>query len=134
MFEYFHPKITWKLFLKPNRTVFFFLHSNNSTPKLHYAYRQLFFFIRIISPQNSESFCSYCEHFNSPSVSRIFLGKFLTSPPNSTPRRFPLYLLLTFILYFFLIFYPARCTLPDFSSISSLASLSFLYCCHRKTT
>ena len=76
-----------------------------------------------------------------------------TSPPNSTPRRFPYYLLLTFLLYFLLIFYLPHCTLPDFpsvssqvslpflscyrtatTSISSLASLTFLSCCYRTTT
>ena len=53
--------------------------------------------------------------------------------PKSTPRRFPSYLLLTLLLYF-LIFYLPRCTLPDFSSVSSLTSLLFLSCCHRTTT
>ena len=44
------------------------------------------------------------------------------------------YLLLTLLLYFLSIFYLAPCTLPDFASISSQASLSFLSCCHRTTT
>ena len=43
------------------------------------------------------------------------------SPPNSTPRRFSSYLL----LYFLFIFYLPRCILPDFPSVSSLASLPF---------
>ena len=52
----------------------------------------------------------------------------------STPRRFPSYLLLTLFLYFLFIFYFPRCTLPDFLSTSSHASLPFLSCCHRTTT
>jgi len=51
----------------------------------------------------------------------------ITSPSNSPPRRLPSYLLLYFI------FYLPRCTLPDFSSVSSLVSLPFLFCCHRTT-
>ena len=50
----------------------------------------------------------------------------VTSPPNSAPRRFPSYLL----LYFLFIFYLPRCTLPDFPSVSSPASLPVLPCCH----
>ena len=51
-------------------------------------------------------------------------------PPNSTPRRLPSYLL----LYFRFVFYIPRCTVPDFPSTSSQASLTFLSCCHRTTT
>ena len=47
-------------------------------------------------------------------------------PPNSTTRRFPSYLLLTLLLYLLIIFYLPRRTLPDFPSVSSLTSLSFL--------
>ena len=54
------------------------------------------------------------------------------NPLNSTPRRFPSYLLLTLLLHFLFIYYPLRCTLPDFPSVSSLASLQFLSC-HRAT-
>ena len=36
------------------------------------------------------------------------------SPPNSTPRRFPSYLLYPLLLYFQFIFYLPRCTLLDF--------------------
>ena len=50
----------------------------------------------------------------------------VTSPPNSTPRRFPSHLLLTLILYFLFIFYLPRCTLPDFPC-SSQACLPFCY-------
>ena len=53
-----------------------------------------------------------------------------TAPPNSTPRRFPSYLLLCFLF----IFYLPRYSLPDFHSISSLASMPFLSCCHQTTT
>ena len=42
----------------------------------------------------------------------------------SPPRRFPSYLL----IYFLFIFYLSRCTLPDFPSVSSLASQPFLSC------
>ena len=42
-------------------------------------------------------------------------------------RRFPFYLLWTLLLFPFLLI---RCTLPDFSCVSSLASLPFLPCCH----
>ena len=48
--------------------------------------------------------------------------------PNSIPWRFPSYLFLYFI------FYLSRCTLPDFPSVFSLASLPFLSCCYRTTT
>ena len=48
-------------------------------------------------------------------------------------RRFPSYLLCTHLLFSFQLF-PSQCTLLDFPSISSLASLSFLPCCHRTTT
>ena len=34
------------------------------------------------------------------------------------------------LLYFLLIFYLPRCTLPEFPSVSSLVSLPFLSCCH----
>ena len=39
-------------------------------------------------------------------------------------------------IYFFAlyIFHIPRCTLPDFPTVSSVASLLFLYCCHRTTT
>ena len=57
-----------------------------------------------------------------------------TSPPNSAPGRFPSYLLMTLLLYFFFIFYLSRCTVPDFNSVSSLASLPFSSCCHQATT
>jgi len=53
---------------------------------------------------------------------------------NLNYRRFPSYLLCTFLLYFFFIFYLHRCTLPDFPSVSSLVSLPFLPCYHRTTT
>ena len=44
---------------------------------------------------------------------------YIASPPNSTPKQFPSYLLLTFFLYSFIIFYHPGRTLMDFSSISS---------------
>ena len=47
------------------------------------------------------------------------------SHSNSTARRFPSYLL----LYFLFILYLPRSTLPDFPSVSSLASLLLLSCC-----
>ena len=50
-------------------------------------------------------------------------------PPNSTPRRFPSHLFLTLIT-----FYLPRCTLSDFPSVSYMASLPFLSCCHRTST
>ena len=53
---------------------------------------------------------------------------------NSTPWRFPSYLLLALPLYFLFIFYLPRCTLRDFPSVSTQASLLFLSCCHRTTT
>ena len=58
----------------------------------------------------------------------------VTLPPNSTPRRFLSCLLLTLLLYCLFISYLPRCILPGFSSVSSLTSLPFLYCCHRTTT
>ena len=60
-----------------------------------------------------------------------------TSPTNSTPRRFPFYLLLTLLLYFIFIFHLPRCTLLDFFSVSYPAFLpvvkasSFLTCSHQ---
>ena len=51
---------------------------------------------------------------------------------NSTPKRFPSYLLSTLLLYFLFIFYVTRYTLPDFPHVSSLASLPFLSCYHNK--
>ena len=36
--------------------------------------------------------------------------------------------------YFLFIFYFPRCALPDFPSVSSLTSLPFSPCCHRRTT
>ena len=49
---------------------------------------------------------------------------------NWTTRRFPSY----FFLYFLFIFYFPRCTLPYFSSVSSLSSKPFLSCCHQTKT
>ena len=37
------------------------------------------------------------------------------------------------LLYFLFIFYLSRCTLPEFLSVSSHASLPFLSCCYRTT-
>ena len=69
-----------------------------------------------------------------PSLPSSFLVRVnltrVASPPKSTPRRFPSYLL----LYFLLIFYLPRFTVLDFQSVSSLGSLPFLPCCHRTTT
>ena len=84
----------------------------------------------------------------------LFLAR-VTSPPNSTSRRFPTYLLMTLLLYFLyligkeiyhfeyitegksgrmhgegIIIIPTPCILPDFPSVSSLPFLS----CHRTTT
>ena len=56
----------------------------------------------------------------------------ITSPSNSSPGRFPSYRLLILLLYFLFIFYLPRCTLPDFPSVSSLASLPFLSCCQQQ--
>ena len=55
------------------------------------------------------------------------------SPSNSTPGRFPSYFLLTVLLYFRFIFKLTRYILPDFPSVSSLASLPYLSC-HQTTT
>ena len=54
------------------------------------------------------------------------------SPSNSTTGGSPLIFSVPFS-YFLFIFYFPRCTLPDFPSVSSLASLPFLPC-HRTTT
>ena len=61
----------------------------------------------------------------------LFEILWLTSPPNSTSRLFLSYLLMTLLLYFLSIFYYLRCTLQDFPSVSSQASLPFLSC-HRQ--
>ena len=58
----------------------------------------------------------------------------LTSPLNSTPRRFSTYHLSTLLLHFLFDFSLPRCTLPDIPSVSSLASSPFLPCCHRAAT
>ena len=58
----------------------------------------------------------------------------VTSPPNSTPKWLPSYLFLTLLLCILFIVYLPRCTLPDFLSVSSQASLPLLSCCHRTTT
>ena len=57
----------------------------------------------------------------------------VTSPPNSTPRRFRSYLLLTLLLYFLFFFQLPWCMLQDFPFVSSVTSLTFLPCSHRKT-
>ena len=82
-----------------------------------------------------------CHHYHIPfnlkgnrilvfSVCAMFLKWAMCehSPPNSTPRRFQHYLLLTNLLYFLFIFYLSWCTLPNFSSVSSQGSLPFLSC------
>ena len=59
----------------------------------------------------------------------------VTSLPNWTPRWLASYLLFTLPLYFLFIFYHSpQCTLQDFSSVSSLASLPFPSCRHQTTT
>ena len=67
---------------------------------------------------------------------RILLKRsiFISSPPNSTPRRLSSYFHMTLLLYFLFIFYLPRCNLSGFPSISSRASLPFLCCCQRTTT
>ena len=56
-----------------------------------------------------------------------------SSPPNSnTGGSYHTFSVPFF--YFLFIFYLSRCTLPDFSSVSSAASLPFSPCCHRTTT
>ena len=57
----------------------------------------------------------------------------VTSPPNSNTGGSRLIFSVLYS-YFIFIFYLPRCTLPDFPSVSSLASLPFLSCCHRTTT
>ena len=55
------------------------------------------------------------------------------SPPNSTTGDFRLIFSVPFS-YSLFIFYLPRCTQLDFHSVSSLASLPFLPCCHRTIT
>ena len=62
------------------------------------------------------------------------IGEISSKLPNCTRRRFLFYLLLTLLLCILFIFYLPRCTLLDFYSISSQASLPFLSCCHRTIT
>ena len=50
-----------------------------------------------------------------------------------TLRRFTSYLLFIRLLCFLIILYLPRCTIPEFPSVSSQASLPFLSCCHRTT-
>ena len=51
------------------------------------------------------------------------------SPPNPTTGGSPLILSIPFS-HFFFIFHLPQCILPDFTAISSLASLPFLSCYH----
>ena len=55
---------------------------------------------------------------------------YVTSAPNSTPRRSSHDPSLIFSFHLL----PSRLTLPDFPSRSSQASLPFLSCCYRTTT
>ena len=57
----------------------------------------------------------------------------VTSPLNSITDGSRLTFSVIFS-YFLFIFYLPRCTLPDFPSVSSLASLPFLPCCHLTTS
>ena len=65
-------------------------------------------------------------------ASLLIYARFI-SLPNSTPKRFLSYLLLTLILYFPFISYVPRFTLPDFLWVYPLASLPFSSCCHQTT-
>ena len=56
-----------------------------------------------------------------------------TSPPNSNTSSFRPVFSVPFS-YFLFIFFFSRCTLPDFPSVSFLASLPFSPRCHRTTT
>ena len=59
----------------------------------------------------------------------------VTSPPNSTRRRFPSYLLFTFFLHFLSIFYLTRYIPPDFPSFFfPWLPCHFISFCHRATT
>ena len=53
----------------------------------------------------------------------------VTSPPNSNTSGSRLIISVPFS-YFLFIYYLPRCTLPDFTSVSTLASVPFLACCH----
>ena len=57
----------------------------------------------------------------------------VSSPPNPTAGGSQLIFSVHFS-YFLFIFYLPHCTLPDFLSVSSLASLPFLPYCHRTRT
>ena len=54
----------------------------------------------------------------------------ITSPSSNTGGS----RLIFFDPFSYFVFYLPPCTLPDFLSVSSLASLPFLPCCHRTTT
>ena len=92
-----------------------------------------------------------------PSLYPSLIFDFHLLPPKSTRWRFPSYLILTPHLYLFLnftsklnsntvpvlpslepslrfLFYLPRCILPDFPSVSSPASLSFISCRHQTPT
>ena len=67
----------------------------------------------------------FCTSLVSANLRRV------TSPPNSTLRRYQSYLL----LYIIFIFYLPRCTLLEFPSFPPLSALPFLsYCNETKTT
>ena len=56
---------------------------------------------------------------------RPYLSR-VTSSSNSTPRRFPSYLLLTLLLYFLFIFYLPRCTLCSFCFFPAFLAIFIL--------
>ena len=60
----------------------------------------------------------------------VFLSDLQTQFQDSSPPTF----FWPALFYFLFIFHLPRCTLPDLPSVSSLASLRFLSCCHRTTT
>ena len=72
----------------------------------------------LIPSSNTPLFYSvYCMFiYDSPNAHNITISVLtrVTSPPSSTPRRIPSYLLLTILIYFLFIFHIPRNTLPDF--------------------
>ena len=66
---------------------------------------------------------------NSIRVRSWFLCVWQKEDGNGRWSHHHFYLLLIFLIYILFIFYHLRCTLPDFPSVSSPASLPLLSCC-----
>ena len=88
------------------------------------------------TPRTSQHYhLTYAPLYRETLVSRTARANLtrITSPSNTNTGGSRLIFSVPFS-HFSFIFYLPRCTLQDFPSVSSLASLPFLPCCHRTTT